>query len=168
LILLGVDTCGAYGSIALGQVVDGGLSLIGEMRLEGGEYASSLVQGIADLLDRAGITLAEISGMIVVSGPGSFTGIRIGLSTVKGLAEVTGATVVSVSRLALLAAQACTPCAVLDAHRGQLYCGFYGEGEAAREMLMTAGEINSIGGLPLPVAVCEESVAQLLEMLLEA
>ena len=57
--------------------------------------------------------------------------------------------------------------AVLDAHRGQVYCGLYGEGEP-REMLLTAGEINAMGGLPLPAAVCEEAVAQMLETLLEA
>jgi tRNA threonylcarbamoyladenosine biosynthesis protein TsaB len=57
--------------------------------------------------------------------------------------------------------------AVLDAHRGQFFCGLYPETEPARELLLTAGEINSMGGLPLPVAVCEETVAQALEMLLE-
>jgi tRNA threonylcarbamoyladenosine biosynthesis protein TsaB len=168
LILLGVDTCGAFGSIALGRAVDGELRLLGEMRLEGGEYASSLVQGIADLLDRAGITVADIAGIVAVSGPGSFTGIRIGLSTVKALAEATGVRVVTVSRLALLATEAGTPCAVLDAHRGQVFCGFYADGEAPREVLLTAGEINAMGGLRLPVSVCEEAVAELLEMLLEA
>jgi tRNA A37 threonylcarbamoyladenosine modification protein TsaB len=53
---------------------------------------------------------------------------------------------------------------VLDAHRGQFYCGLYSRGEA-REMLLTAGEINAMGGLKGKVAVCEETVAQLLEEL---
>jgi tRNA A37 threonylcarbamoyladenosine modification protein TsaB len=51
-----------------------------------------------------------------------------------------------------------------DAHRGQFYCGMYGA-EGTREMLLTAGEINAMGGLAGRVAVCEETVAQLLEEL---
>ena len=168
MILLGVDTCGAFGSIALGRVVDRELVLLGEKRMEGGEFAAALLQGIADLLDESGVGIGDLRGIVAVAGPGSFTGIRIGLSMVKGLAEVTGVGVVAISRLALLAAEAGTPCAVLDAHRGQVYCRIYAEGEAAPEMLLTAGEINAMGGLPLPVAVCEEAAAQLVEMLLEA
>ncbi len=166
MILLGIDTCGSFGSIALGRLENGELVLLGEKRIEGGDFAAALVQGIADLLDEAGVGVADIRGIVAVAGPGSFTGIRIGLSTVKGLAEVTGAKVVAISRLALLASEAGTPSAVLDAHRGQVYCGLYADG--TREMLLTAGEINAMGGLPLPVAVCEEAVAQLIEMLLEA
>jgi tRNA threonylcarbamoyladenosine biosynthesis protein TsaB len=153
-LLLGVDTCGPSGSIALGRVTDAGLAVMGEAQIAGGEYAASLVLTIADLLD----------GAVAVAGPGSFTGIRIGLAAVKAIAEAVSIPVVTVSRLVLLADTANAPCSVLDAHRGQFYCGLYGEGEA-REMLVTAGEINSMGGLKGRVAVCEETVAQLLEEL---
>jgi tRNA threonylcarbamoyladenosine biosynthesis protein TsaB len=102
--------------------------------------------------------------MVAVAGPGSFTGIRVGLAAVKGLAEAANLPVVTLSRLALLADSAHAPCAVLDAHRGQFYCGMYGD-RVAREMLLTAGEINAMGGLTGKVAVCEETVAQLLEEL---
>jgi len=88
----------------------------------------------------------------------------MGLAAVKAIAEARGLPVVTVSRLALLAELGQAPCSVLDAHRGQFYCGMYGEGEA-REMLLTAGEINAMGGLAGRVAVCEETVAQLLEEL---
>jgi tRNA threonylcarbamoyladenosine biosynthesis protein TsaB len=180
-LLLGVDTCGASGSIALGRVRGDGIDVSIEASLSGGEYAASLVQAIADLLALAGVTVRDLAGIVVVAGPGSFTGIRIGLAAVKGLAEVAGLPVVTVSRLALLADSAKASCAVLDAHRGQFYCGMYGAhgtdpGEA-REMLLTAGEINAMGGLTGGlaggltgeqagrVAVCEEAVAQLLEEL---
>jgi tRNA threonylcarbamoyladenosine biosynthesis protein TsaB len=86
------------------------------------------------------------------------------LAAVKAIAESAGLPVVTVSRLALLAESAKAECAALDAHRGQFYCGMYGPG-GAREMLLTAGEINSMGGLAGRVAVCEETVAQLLEEL---
>ena len=167
-LLLGVDTCGVTGSIALGKVSAGEIAVLGETVLAGGEYAALLVQGIADLLVSAGGTVAELAGIVAVAGPGSFTGIRIGLAAVKAMAEAAGLPVVTVSRLALLAEAAKASCAVLDAHRGQFYCGMYGDGEA-REMLLTAGEINAMGGLTGGragrVAVCEETVAQLLEEL---
>ena len=163
-LLLGVDTCGASGSIALGRLTDEGLTVIGEAQLAGGEYAASLVLAIADLLDGAGMSVEDLAGIVAVAGPGSFTGIRIGLAAVKAIAEAVSIPVVTVSRLALLAAAAGASCAVLDAHRGQFYCGIYSEGEV-REMLLTAGEINAMGGLKGRVAVCEETVAQLLEEL---
>jgi len=124
----------------------------------------ALLQAIADLLGEAEIAVQDLAGITAVAGPGSFTGIRIGLAAVKGLAEAANLPVVTLSRLALLAHTANAPCAVLDAHRGQFYCGMYGSGEP-REMLLTAGEINAMGGLAGKVAVCEETVAQLLEEL---
>ena len=163
-LLLGVDTCGPSGSIALGRVSGDRIDLVGQTEIAGGEYAARLVQGIAELLASAGVTVGELAGIVAVAGPGSFTGIRIGLAAVKALAESAGLPVVTVSRLALLAELGKASCAVLDAHRGQFYCGMYGEGQA-REMLLTAGEINSMGGLAGRVAVCEETVAQLLEEL---
>jgi len=170
--LLGVDTCGVVGSIALGRFADGRIDLLGETQIAGGELSVSLVQGIADLLTAAGVGGSDLAGIVAVAGPGSFTGIRVGLAAVKGLAEAAGLPVVTVSRLALLAELGRASCSVLDAHRGQFYCGIYGEGAAAREMLLTAGEINAMGGLTSStsssggrVAVCEETVAQALEEL---
>lgn len=163
-ILLGVDTCGATGSIALGRVLDGRVELLGETQIAGGELSVSLVQGIADLLASSGRRVADLTGIVAVAGPGSFTGIRIGLAAVKAIAESAGLPVVAVSRLALLAELAKAPCAVLDAHRGQFYCGMYGL-DGVQEILLTAGEMNAMGGLAGRVAVCEETVAQLLEEL---
>jgi tRNA threonylcarbamoyladenosine biosynthesis protein TsaB len=166
-ILLGVDSCGAAGSIALGRVAAERIDqfdLLGEAQIAAGELSVKLVQEIADLLIAAGVRVGELAGIVAVVGPGSFTGIRIGLAAVKALAEVVPLPVVTVSRLALLAEFGQAPCAVLDAHRGQFYCGMYGA-EGTREMLLTAGEINAMGGLAGRVAVCEETVAQLLEEL---
>jgi tRNA threonylcarbamoyladenosine biosynthesis protein TsaB len=165
-ILLGVDSCGAVGSIALGRMTAGRIDqidLLCETQIAAGELSVKLVQGIADLLVSAGVRVGDLAGIVAVAGPGSFTGIRIGLAAVKALAEAAGLPVVTVSRLALLAELGQASCAVLDAHRGQFYCGIYGD--TVREMLLTAGEINAMGGLAGRVAVCEETVAQLLEEL---
>lgn len=153
-LMLAVDTCGSEGSIALGRIRGGQVELLGEARLAGGEFAASLVKEIADLLGRCGVAVVDLAGIVAVAGPGSFTGIRIGLATVKALAEVAGLPVVKVSRLALLADAGEASTAVLDAHRGQFYCRM-GAGAETREMLLTAGEINSMGGLAGRVAVCE-------------
>jgi tRNA threonylcarbamoyladenosine biosynthesis protein TsaB len=163
-LLLGVDTCGASGSVALGRVRGDGIDLVGQTEIAGGEYAASLVQGIADLLASAGVVVGGMTGIVAVAGPGSFTGIRIGLAAVKAIAESAGLPVVTVSRLALLAEAGKASTSVLDAHRGQFYCGMYEDG-LVREMLLTAGEMNAMGGLAGRVAVCEETVAQLLEEL---
>jgi tRNA threonylcarbamoyladenosine biosynthesis protein TsaB len=164
-LLLALDTCGPVGSIALGRVMDGEVHLTGERSVPGGELSVLLVQAIADLLASAGAKVGDLDGLIAVAGPGSFTGIRIGLAVVKGFAEAAALPVVTVSRLAVLAELAKTPTAVLDAHRGQMFFGIYTDGQPAREMLLTAGEVNSMGGLPGPVGVCEEAVAQALEEL---
>jgi tRNA threonylcarbamoyladenosine biosynthesis protein TsaB len=158
------------GSIALGRIGAesigaASVELLGEAQVAGGELSVSLVQAIANLLAAAGVEVGDLAGIAAVAGPGSFTGIRIGLAAVKALAEAAGLPVVAVSRLALLADLAHAKCAVLDAYRGQIYCGIYPDGEAAREMLLTAGDVNSMGGLPGPVAVCEEAVAQFVENL---
>jgi len=163
-IFLGVDTCGASGSIALGRMTASGIEVVGEAQIPGGELSVKLVTGIADVLDEVGIALAGLAGITAVTGPGSFTGIRVGLAAVKGIAEAAGLGVVPVSRLGLLAELGAASCSVLDAHRGQLYCGMYDAG-LQKEMLLTAGEINAMGGLKGRVAVCEETVAQLLEEL---
>ncbi len=163
-IFLGLDTCGPVGSIALGRRHGDAFESLGDRQIAGGELSIALVQGIADLVGQAKVAVPELAGITAVAGPGSFTGIRVGLAAVKGLAEAANLPVVTLSRLALVANLAEAPCAVLDAHRGQFYCGLYSRGEA-REMLLTAGEINAMGGLKGKVAVCEETVAQLLEEL---
>ena len=56
-----------------------------------------------------------------MNGPGSFTGVRVGLSAVKGLAEGTDVPVVALSRLEVLSRKSGVPSAALDAHRGEVY-----------------------------------------------
>ncbi len=64
-----------------------------------------------DLLAAAGATVRELACIVAVNGPGSFTGVRLGLSAVKGLAEPAGTPVVALSRLEVLAWKAGTACA---------------------------------------------------------
>ncbi|MFC5862532.1 tRNA (adenosine(37)-N6)-threonylcarbamoyltransferase complex dimerization subunit type 1 TsaB [Acidicapsa dinghuensis] len=161
--LLGIDTCGSVGYVALSCVEENTVSLLQEIELASGEFSAAIVSTTAELLLAANIKVHDLAGIVAVYGPGSFTGIRVGLATVKAMAEAAEIPVVTVSRLAVLAHVAGVPCAVLDAYRGQVFLGVFEDNAQAREMLVTAGEFSNLGKLPGPVAFCEESVAHLLE-----
>lgn len=162
-LLLGIDTCGSVGSVALSAIEGETNSLLHETELAGGEFAAAIVPKIAELLAAAGATPRELAGIVAVYGPGSFTGIRVGLAAAKAMAEAAQLPIVTVSRLAVLSRIAGAPCAVLDAYRGQVFLGIFADPAQPREMLVTAGEFSNLGTLPGPVAFCEEGVAHLLE-----
>jgi tRNA threonylcarbamoyladenosine biosynthesis protein TsaB len=89
-------------------------------------HASLLLKMIQSVLDASCLLLDDIDGFAVTIGPGSFTGLRIGLSSVKGLAAATGKPVVGVSSLEALAhgipyTSDCI-CPMIDARKGQVYC----------------------------------------------
>ncbi len=118
--LLGIDTCGPAGSVALGRLAGGDLEILGQKELEGRTYSATLVTAVADLLTAAGLALKSLDGIVAVNGPGSFTGVRVGLSAVKGLAEGAGIPVAAVSRLEVLARKGGASSAALDAHRHEV------------------------------------------------
>jgi tRNA threonylcarbamoyladenosine biosynthesis protein TsaB len=120
-LLVAIDTCGPAGSVALGRLSADVVEIDAEQELEGRSYSATLTVALARLVEEAGARLADIGGIVVVHGPGSFTGVRIGLSTAKGLAEGLGIPIVAVSRLAVLAAKAGTGAAALDAHRNEVF-----------------------------------------------
>jgi len=103
-LLLGIDTCGPTGSVALGRWSGSSVEILGQIELEGRSYSSTLVAAVSELLARAGMQLGQLSAIVAVNGPGSFTGVRVGLAAVKGLAESARIPVVAVSRLEVLAA----------------------------------------------------------------
>ena len=125
LLLLSIDTCGATGTVALARLHSGALNLLAQSELPGKTYSAQLVPAIRHLLAAHNLALAEIATIVVTNGPGSFTGIRIGLSTAKGLAEPTSVPLIAVSRLAVLAHKAKAPAAALDASRHEFYFGDY-------------------------------------------
>ena len=88
MLVLGVDTSGKNGSIALVQFGQGNSRTLEVVPLEGGTFSAQLVPQISDALGRHSLTKSDIDGFAVVSGPGSFTGLRVGLAAIKALAEV--------------------------------------------------------------------------------
>jgi tRNA threonylcarbamoyladenosine biosynthesis protein TsaB len=132
VLIVAVDTSTRFGSVALWERG----SLLGELRrdLEGG-HSAWLVGAIEGLLAGAGRGADELGGLAVVAGPGSFTGLRVGLATVQGLALARGTSCLGVSTLDVLAwkvrGSAPRIAAVMDAWRGELYVGEYDAGAAA-------------------------------------
>ncbi len=104
---------------------------------DGGQHGHSLPAAIEGILREAGATLDSLAGCAVGLGPGSFTGLRVGMATLKGLCyarKIPLAGVSSLRALALGAAGRAAPdellCALLDARRGELYGGLFRGGDA--------------------------------------
>jgi tRNA threonylcarbamoyladenosine biosynthesis protein TsaB len=124
--LLTIDTSTSAGSVALSR----GEQLLGEELLNiKATHTDRLLLSLARLLEDTGVGLEAVDAFGVVLGPGSFTGLRVGVATVKGLAMATGKPVVGISSLQALAAQVPYPryplCALLDARKKQVYAGLY-------------------------------------------
>ncbi len=129
MLLLAADTSGKHGTIALAHCgPDEGCDPVEVVPLEGGTFSAQLVPQIAALLAKHGFTKADIGGFAVASGPGSFTGVRVGLAAIKALAEVLEKPIASVSLLEAVAASSGSQgrvVAVVDAGRGEVYAGEY-------------------------------------------
>jgi tRNA threonylcarbamoyladenosine biosynthesis protein TsaB len=133
MLLLATDTSGKHGSIALARAEDAltkssKVEVIEVVPLAGGTFSAQLVPQIAALLVKHGFTKNDIDGFVVASGPGSFTGLRVGLAAIKALAEILGKPIVAVSLLeaaALTSGLRGSVTALLDAGRGEVYVGEY-------------------------------------------
>jgi tRNA threonylcarbamoyladenosine biosynthesis protein TsaB len=161
-MLLSLNTCGDTATLALGTVDVNRVKIVATAELPGRSYSSQLVPEIASLLKSQRATLGDIEAIVVVNGPGSFTGIRVGLSTAKGLAEGGGTPLIALSRLALLAHTSGLPhvLAAVDAGRGEYYIGEYQNGSNLGEALMGGEETIALAKQPgAGVPVCDESGA---------
>jgi len=137
MLLLAVDTSGKNGSLALARVTANGsaLEIVEEVALAGGTFSAQLVPQTAALLEKYGYGKGDIAGFAVVSGPGSFTGLRVGLAAIKALAEILRKPIAAVSLLEAAARSGAGQgrvFSVLDAGRGELYVGDYELGPPAR------------------------------------
>ena len=158
--VLGIDTWGPSGAGALGRLVGEGLELLGQTELAGRSYSATLVAAVGELLKQNGMALRELSAIVVVNGPGSFTGVRVGLSAVKGLAEPFRIPVVVVSRLEVLASKAGTQLAALDAHRHEVFLRMEVAGGKTREVLAGRADLVACETPPAAIAVCEDAAEE--------
>ena len=124
--ILGIDTSTSCGSVGL---IDNDC-VIGEHLLDVPvTHSQRLLNSIEYVLKQAGTSIEDLDGWAISLGPGSFTGLRIGVSTIKGLAFATQRPVAGVPTLDVLASNISpTPyliCPILDARKGEVYTAFY-------------------------------------------
>ena len=126
MLILALDTADARGSIAL--LHDTSL-LYSEAHVSAEDYSSWLLPGVTRVLTAAHVAMPDIDLYAVAAGPGSFTGVRVGLTTVKAWSEVYGRPIAPVSRLEAVAAEATGSssyvAAFIDARRDQIFAAFY-------------------------------------------
>ncbi len=167
MLILAADTSGKNGSLALVQFTDESSQVLEIVSLEGGNFSAQLVPQISGLLEKQKLAKSAIDGFAVASGPGSFTGLRVGLAAIKALAEILQKPIVAVSLLEAVArAAGCegNVLAVLDAGRGDVYCGEYQIRESCATLLshqlLTAPEFAA-GAAGRMVATPDARVADL-------
>jgi tRNA threonylcarbamoyladenosine biosynthesis protein TsaB len=126
LITLAIDTSEARGSVALRRSQ---VAVAGAAHVDRSDYSEWLLRTVQQVLDSAATRMEAIELLAVATGPGSFTGVRVGLTTVKAWAEVYGKPVVGVSRLEALASsekgRGGLVAACYDAQRAQVFGGLY-------------------------------------------
>jgi tRNA threonylcarbamoyladenosine biosynthesis protein TsaB len=123
-MILSIDTTSEFGSIALVEANQ----TIEEVEVHAPEGFGHVLFGhIQQLLEKNGTTVHQMECFASASGPGSFTGVRVGLAAAKGLAEATGKRMVAVSNLRALASFGSAPlrAVVMDARRGEVYAAVY-------------------------------------------
>lgn len=125
--LLTLDTCDSRGSVSILRD-DQVLQTVEHDTME--DYSIWLLPAIDCALQASGLSFSDIDVYVAASGPGSFTGVRVGLTTAKAWAEVTGKPIVGVSRLEALAAQAAPSAgefvaAFTNAQRKQIFGALY-------------------------------------------
>ena len=123
-LLLAIDTTSEFGSLALSE----GDRVLEEVALHSPDgFAHVMFPEIERLLARHNLKITDIEGFAAAAGPGSFTGVRVGLTAAKGLAEATGRKVVAVSNLQAVASfgTRALRAPVIDARRGDIFGAVY-------------------------------------------
>jgi methylmalonyl-CoA epimerase/tRNA threonylcarbamoyl adenosine modification protein YeaZ len=147
MLILGVDTSGKNGSIALVRFEGETSRTLDVVPLEGGTFSAQLVPQISALLTKHKLNKRDIDAFAVASGPGSFTGLRVGLAAIKALAEILDKPIAAVSLLEITARvqqTVGTVIAALDASRGEVFAGTYNfEKHTAIEELLTIPELQA-------------------------
>lgn len=169
MLILAADTSGKQGSIALAHGLNNGkCDVIEVVPLAGGTFSAQLVPQIATLLSKHGFQREDIDAFTVASGPGSFTGLRVGLAAIKGLAEILGKPIATVSTLEVVAIAAGMQgrvLAFLEAGRGEAYLGRYevsaGRATMVEESLITLQTLALSDG-DLTLVTSDKSIAEIL------
>ena len=160
MLILGIDTSGRQGSVALLRVQGGELHLLGLSTISGGQYSELLLSTIADLLAHNGLQKTDLGLIAVASGPGSFTGLRIAIATVKGLAEAFAIPVVTVSVLEAIAHASAAEGKVIsaiDAQRSEVFWGEYNLAPAEHSAIMLSESLANFADFTSRIAATPAS-----------
>jgi tRNA threonylcarbamoyladenosine biosynthesis protein TsaB len=165
MLLISIDTSGRKGSVALCRGDAEFFETLQIVEVAGGTYSARLMPSIAELLQHNQLAKTDLDGFVVVSGPGSFTGLRVALATVKGLCEILRKPLATVSTLeAIAVTHGCgNVMALLDAGRGEVYVGEYDVGDSKarreREYIAKLAEFTPNA----TVLTADKAVAELLQ-----
>ena len=126
MLVLGIETSTPQASVAIGSEQG---AIASAMVSRGASYNEFLLPAIHFCLEEAGLTYANLGGVAVSLGPGLFSGMRVGVSTAKALAQTLSVPIVGLASLDLVAYEvrhtSKTICAVLDARRNEVFYAFY-------------------------------------------
>jgi tRNA threonylcarbamoyladenosine biosynthesis protein TsaB len=145
MISLSIDTCDSRGSVAIRR---GGVSVALRRHDSAEDYSSWLLPAVDSALCEVSLTFDHLNLVAVATGPGSFTGVRVGLTAAKAWAEVYKIPLVGVSRLEAIARHADSPknwvAAFYDAHRGQIFAGLYRASNSKLELAESESAIAPV------------------------
>ncbi len=135
MLVLGIDTATAVGSLALARdgAVLGAETIVEEGGRASAEHSAELGPALDRLLERCGVALGDLGGLGIGLGPGSYTGLRVGVAFAKGLEFGLRVALVGVPSFEAIAyacrsverAEGATICALVDAKMGGIYAGLY-------------------------------------------
>ena len=179
MTVLAFDTCFGAVSVAVGRQTAGGEWVTHEAYEEMAVgQAERLMPMVDEVMRAAGIDFAEVSRIAVTRGPGSFTGVRVGVATARAFALATGAPLVTTTSLTVMAAGADAElegrantvlAVVMDARRGGLYMQVFGAGArdeftAAELVTPEAGAARLAGRRVIAVGSGAEALARAAAM----
>lgn len=160
MLILAIETSGQSGGITLAEANMGPFHVVESAAIAGGTFSAQLVPTLATLLKKHGYGVKDLGGFAAASGPGSFTGLRVGLSAIKGLAETLHKPIATVSVLEALASLADREgkiAAAMDAGRKEVFLGLYeksaGELSRQREELLTQQDFLATLATERPVVI---------------
>src|ERR1051326_1764204 len=128
MLSLAIDTSGQSSGSTPAEADAGTCRVIESAAIAGGTFSAQLIPTLAALLKKYGYGVTDLGGFAAASGPGSFTGLRVGLSAIKGLAETLHKPIATVSLLEALAAledREGKIAVAIDAGRKEVFLGLY-------------------------------------------
>ena len=170
MLILAIETSGRSGGITLAEANTGSFHVVKTAAIAGGTFSAQLIPTLAALLKKHGYGVKDLDGFAAASGPGSFTGLRVGLSAIKGLAETLHKPIATVSVLEALASLADRDgkiAAAMDAGRKEVFLGLYeksaGELSRQREELLTQQDFLATlsTGRPAVIITGDSALAEL-------